>query len=91
MGYESITHHIWEEQRKQIKAKYLGKPLITFKRDAEGKYFYEISEEGEKCHFLQFLQNASNFTWRKPAQEVESDENAENKMHLLSKLCAIGF
>lgn len=91
MGYENITHHIWEEQRKQIKAKFLKRPLITFNVDAEGHYSYELSEEGKKCHFLQFLINTSNFTWRKSPEEIEPDELIENKIHLLSKLCAIGF
>ena len=91
MGYENITHHIWEEQRKQIKAKYLNAPLITFSVDSNGQYSYELSEDGSKCHFLQFLINASNFTWRKSPEEMEPDEIIENKIHLLSKLCAIGF
>lgn len=91
MGYENITHHIWEEQRKTIKAKYLGKPLISFRVDADGQYTYELSEAGKKCHFLQFLINASNFTWRKSAEDVEPEEDNENRIHLLSKLCAIGF
>ena len=91
MGYEKITHHIWEEQRRNYPAKHLGKPLITFSRADEDVFTYEISEEGEKCHYLQFLINTSNFTWRKPDNEVTDIERNENRTHLLSKLCAIGY
>ena len=91
MGYEKITHHIWEEQRRNYPAKHLGKPLISFSCTDEDVYHYEISEEGEKCHYLQFLINTSNFTWRKPDNEVTDTERNENRTHLLSKLCAIGY
>ena len=91
MGYEKISHHIWEEQRRNYPAKHLGKPLITFSRADEDVYSYEISEDGVKCHYLQFLINTSNFTWRKPDVEVTDTERNENRIHLLSKLCAIGY
>ena len=91
MGYEKITHHIWEEQRRNYPAKHLGKPLISFSCADGDVYHYEISEDGEKCHYLQFLINTSNFTWRKPDNEVTDTERNENRIHLLSKLCAIGY
>lgn len=90
IGYESISHHIWEEQRKPTPAKYLGKPLIRFKKE-DGQYSYTITQEGKGCHFLQFLVNASNFTWRKSPEEITEEEENENRIHLLSKLCAIGY
>ena len=31
VGYESITHQIWDEQRKNTDARYLGHPLIIFR------------------------------------------------------------
>lgn len=90
VGYESITHHIWEEQRKETEAKYLGSPLITF-TETDGKYRYTLSPDGKKCHYLQFLINTSNFTWRKKPEEIEEEELLENNQHLLSKMCAIGY
>lgn len=91
MGYENISHQIWEGQRRMTPAKYLGKPFITFQQTGDDQYTYEITEEGKKCHFLQFLINTSNFTWRKKPEEVEPSEKNENRVHLLSKLCAIGY
>lgn len=90
MGYENISHHIWEEQRRDYPAKYLGKQLVTFRKDAD-TYSYELTEDGHRCHYLQFLINASNFTWRKKSGEVTPEEENENHIHLLSKLCAIGY
>ncbi len=90
IGYESITHHIWEEQKKNIPAKYLGAPLIRFNMQ-DGQCSYDITQEGKACQFLQFLINASNFTWRKKPEEIDELEENENKIHLLSKLCAISY
>ena len=90
VGYESINHHIWAEQKKDVDARYLGRPLITF-TEQDGHYTYTLSPEGERCHYLRFLINASNFTWRKKPEEVEEAERYENNLHLLSKLCAIGY
>ena len=90
IGYESITHHIWEEQKKNIPAKYLGKPLIHFKMK-DGQCSYDITKDGSSCQFLTFLINASNFTWRKKTEEIDELEENENRIHLLSKLCAIGY
>lgn len=91
IGYENISHHIWAEQKKNIPAKYLGEPLIKFTAAPDGTYQYNISAAGERCHFLKFLENTSDFTWRKQPEEIEPSEINENKIHLLSKLCAIGF
>jgi len=97
-GYESIHHQIWEEQKKTFPAKYLGHPLITFTKDPEGNFDYTLTKPGNACHFLQFLINASNFTWRKEQHKCNPDDTeitykeiTENKQHLLSKLCAIGY
>ena len=80
IGYESITHHIWEEQKKNIPAKYLGAPLIRFNMQ-DGQCSYDITQEGKACQFLQFLINASNFTWRKKPEEIDELEENENKIH----------
>ena len=90
MGYESVTHHIWEEQRKDTDTRYLGRPLVSFS-EKDGKYEYDLSPDGAQSHFLQFLVNTSNFNWRKKPGEIEEDERYENNLHLLSKMCAIGY
>ena len=74
-----------DEQRKNTDARYLGHPLIVFRRRMAG--MITNSPEGRKCHYLQFLINTSNFTWRKRPEEIEESEIFENNLHLLSKMC----
>lgn len=90
IGYENIAHQIWEEQKKSIPAKFIGKPLITFNKEND-IYNYSISSAGTNSHYLQFLINTSNFTWRKNPNDITPEEEHENRVHLLSKLCAIGY
>lgn len=52
---------------------------------------YELTQEGKKCQFLQFLINTSNFTWRKMPEEVTEEDKRQEASILLSKLCAIGY
>lgn len=90
VGYESIRECVWADQRIKFMPNYLGKPLISFSGNEENLK-YILSSEGKKCDFLQFLINTSNFTWRKKPEEVDEAEQLENRKHLLSKLCAIGY
>ena len=90
MGYESISHQLWEEDKKEAQSRYIGKPLIKFYYQ-NGICKYEMTEDAKKCHFLQFLKNTSDFTWRKTPEEISEEEINENNLHFLSKLCAIGF
>ena len=94
----NIRHHIWSDKviRRNIN---LHKPLITFEQHENGDYSYKLSEQGEKCHFLQFLINASNFSHHKEKLiaagktdvEITAEDRQENIKHLLSKLCAMGY
>jgi len=94
----NIRHHIWTEKIVQRNIKLLS-PLINFNKDENGNYSYTLSEHGSKCHFLQFLINASNFTHKKEKLIasgnrdifISDEEKQENIKHLLSKLCAIGY
>lgn len=90
LSYSSISYHVWKERQRDIPTKYVG-PLVHFKTREDGTYEYHFTEAGKMCHFLRFLENASNFTWRKSESEIEPSELAENNQHLLSKLCAIGY
>lgn len=98
LDYTSVPYNIWSDQKKDFPAIKLDYPIIRITKD-ENIFDYEISPLGKKCQFLQFLINTSNFTWRK-AQKIadgdteviiEEDELYENKLHLLSKLAAIGY
>lgn len=96
--YSNVTWHIWEDEKKDFDPQ-LFAPLIDVQKDSFGKWNYKLTKEGESCHFLQFLINASNFTWIKEKQIADGntdviiaeDEYAENRHHVVSKLAAIGY
>lgn len=103
VDYTEISHFIWSDHVKDFSAKRLNEDLIKVTRDEKGNYDYQLSTEGKSCQMLQFLINTSNFTWRKE-KAIQSSTDAENedliidpieiqenKIHLLSKLCAIGY
>lgn len=64
--------------------------LIQFHK-ADNAYIYELTQEGGKCQFLQFLINTSDFAWRKSPSEITNDDSVLKSTILLSKLCAIGY
>ncbi|MDR1436594.1 MAG: DNA primase, partial [Candidatus Symbiothrix sp.] len=94
----NIRHHVWKDCVIRMSPRLL-EPLFSFQKDEAGNYGYTLSKDGKNCHFLQFLINASNFSWKKEKLIAEgnkdvfiSDEDRqENVRHLLSKLCAIGY
>lgn len=91
-GYDSITHQIWEDQRNDIPVT-RTEQLISVAKNKEGHFNYTLSQSGKAAHFLQFLINTSNYTWRKEKQKtpIEPDELQENTDHLIAKLCSIGY
>ncbi len=99
LDYSAVSYNIWTDQKKDFPAVKLDYPVIKISKDEDGVFDYKISPLGEKCQFLQFLKNASNFTWRKQEKidkgesdvVIDADELYENKLHLISKLASIGY
>lgn len=103
LDYTKTQVHIWAGQKKSFAAR-KEKDLFIIDKEPSGKFIFNITETGKKCHFLQFLINTSNFTWRKEKQRNEQIQNngfsdinisdqefQDNTEHLVSKLCAIGY
>ncbi|PID95377.1 MAG: DNA primase, partial [Bacteroidetes bacterium] len=102
--YSAINHQIWKDEVKTTPVTKTTK-LIEVKETDTGGFDYTITSVGKQCDFLQFLENASNFTWRKERngatitndpnltseKYIQQKEVDENKHHLISKLCAIGY
>ncbi len=88
--YDKIPHNIWADQKKDFPAALTGR-LINVSKEDNDIWHYTITPVGQKCHFLRFLENASNFTWRKCNEEVTEQEKNENAQHLIAKLCALGY
>lgn len=89
VSYSRIVNQVWLSARKDFEAKYVG-DLIEFIEGAGGRAFC-LTDAGLKCHFLQFLINASDFTWNMQQACITAAEMQDNVQHLLSKLCAIGY
>jgi hypothetical protein len=97
--YSAIQHHLWVDIKKDFAAQRLSEPVIRVTRDHDGKFAYTITAAGKKCHYLRFLENTANFTWKK--QQLIKDGNKEvvitpdelydNVQHLIARLCAIGY
>lgn len=91
MRYNMLTHDVWADMRKDVEVTRYPS-LVDFSQDENGHYTYTITPVGEMCHFLRFLENTSNFSWRKEDNgQIDEAEKAEMAQHLLSKLCAIGY
>ena len=84
-----IRFNIWQDAVHDFSGIELLPPLFDIRLDELGDYHIALTETGKRCHFLQFLVNASNFTWRKenPTQE----DIASNAQHLVSKIAAFGY
>jgi hypothetical protein len=96
--YSAVQQHVWADAKKNFPAARSQEPMLRIAK-SEGKFSCILTEEGKKCHFLRFLENTSNFTWRKEQliREGKSDvvisdgERYDNTLHLIAKLCAIGY
>ena len=98
--YSTVNYNIWNDQKRDFPAKLIPEKLINIEFDEESNRFsYALTPVGERCQFLKFLINTSNFTWRKEnaleagdeTQSIDPDEVYENTLHLISKLAAFGY
>lgn len=118
LTYAEFKNHVWEEKIIDARVTRL-KPLIevqvmndefrkrvkdpVWKQVPDGEFFYDITDTGQKCHFLHFLVNASDFLWRKKRKlaamngnateqdQITTDEMLHDSRHLINKLTAIGY
>lgn len=64
--------------------------LINITRSSGG-FSYEVTPKGNKCHFLKFLINTSDFSWKVPDSAKTSFHQDKKAFNLVTKLCAIGY
>lgn len=105
--YNQLHNFVWSNQKKEY-TPIISTPLwnVTKTIDKEDEqsvhYHIDITNEGNKCDFLKFLENTSNFTWRKEQlinskkvlnddMKITPEEIVDNQHHLVAKLCAIGY
>lgn len=104
---KNLDGHVWKNKIRDFNAKKLSDPLITvnFSEDKhhpvkgnrkKGDYFFEINPEGQKCHFLKYLWNTSNFYWQKDETGLDESklsplELKEIRLSFLAKITALGY
>ncbi len=75
---------VWEDN--VIRRDFHRVQVIKDVSNVEGQYYIDVTEEGCKCEFLQYIYNTSNF-WARKGKVNE----AEMYHHIVNKLLAIGF
>lgn len=78
---------IWED--KIIKRMFQRCPIFKTVKVEKGKFFFELTPQGEKCEFLQFLKNTSNF-WSEQDRMTSEQVNMFYQ-HMINKITAIGY
>ena len=96
----NLNNHVWKDKLNNVNARLMAKPMIDITRNNKGEFNIEITEEGSKCHFLNYLWYTSHFYWRKvinpytreelPAN-MTPEENQEVVLHFLSKMTAMAY
>ena len=88
-----MTRYVWNDKFRNFDAKIIQDPIIKIEKDKNGSFDIKVTPEGQKCHFLQFLINASNFFWDKKQKDetVTLEEAEETVMHIAAKITAIGY
>lgn len=102
---KNLDGQVWTEKIKDFSPKKLPLLLSDIQQitaaDAEenkklhpyiGEWTLDITGDGAKCHFLQFLLNTSNFYHKnKKMEQFSLVETLETSRHLLSKITAMGY
>lgn len=101
--YTQLTKYVWADKIinfspkilpeflsvEMIRQEHISKLKLNIEADRE--FSIEFSPDAEKCDFLIFLYNASNFYWKKKPEEVTNEEKIEWNRHVMNKLTAIGY
>jgi DNA primase len=105
INYGQFSEFVWSEKVIKYNAKALA-PMVNvtvltdelrpklpegFDTISNGEFFIDYADYAAKSHFLSFLQNTSNFAWKKPEDKITLDDQFLNSRHLVNKLTAIGY
>jgi hypothetical protein len=73
-----LSKNVWENKCIAFAPKYLGSPLIEFKRDGENWTVGNIQKEGiRKCEMYQFYKKTSEFHWKKSQFLAENEDGSK--------------
>lgn len=67
-------------------------PIVKSITKVDKTFYWEVTKDGEKCEFLQYIINTSNNYYTHDApRETTEDENIEWLQHIVNKITTIGF
>ncbi|MDR2129592.1 MAG: DNA primase [Odoribacteraceae bacterium] len=101
--YTQLAQHVWGDKIIDFSPKLLPEFVdveilreehiqkLNLKIAPDKEFSLEYSNDAENCAFFKFLYNASNFVWRKSAEETTNEEKIEWCRHLMNKLTSIGY
>ncbi|MBD5318702.1 MAG: hypothetical protein HDS09_05515 [Bacteroides sp.] len=82
--------NVWRS--RIVPRKFRRVPIIRDIRFTDGRFYIELTPEGERCEFLRYLFNTSNsFYTHDSPRELTPEEQAEYFQHIVNKITAIGF
>lgn len=87
--FGSILRDVWRENVIQRKFKRI-QIIESIEFDQEEGFLVTPTADGEKCEFLQYLVNASNF-WKNRDHSVTQQEQQEFQKHIVNKITSIGY
>ena len=88
LEFGSNLGQVWEN--KVIRRRFDRVQIIDRIEYDNNHFAVYLTPEGEKCEFLQFLMNVSNF-WNSPGYELTNNDINEYHQHIVNKITSIGF
>jgi DNA primase len=108
--YSELENYIWKDKINDFAASRVD-PLFTITKITEelfrekklgeeleflkGGFTVDVSENGRKCHFAQYLWNTGDFYWQKHRNKDEDErtdeEMAETAVQFVAKMSGMGY
>lgn len=87
--HSDIIGQVWND--KVINRKFTRVQIIDkISNNGDGGFSISLTEAGQKCEFLTFIQNISNF-WGKSGYTPTPEDEKEYTQHIVNKITTIGY
>lgn len=83
-----IAENVWREN--QIQRKFHRQPIFGLIDRDENGFYFDLTPEGEKCEFMQYMLATSNF-WKGREETMTAEDHNMLYHHIVNKVTAIGF
>ncbi|MBD5273399.1 MAG: DUF3854 domain-containing protein [Bacteroides sp.] len=88
--FSPMTKTVWNTA--VIQRRFERRPIFeSVEKMPDGSYKFALTADGDKCEFLQYLINTSNFVKEKDPRDYTQDERNNIYHNLINKITAIGY